>query len=90
MLKPVETVRFYITLLEPKLKDSYKQKKFYLRLHKSLYSLKQAPHEWFKEINKFLKSIRFSASDADLNLYIRREGNTFLLLYVNNMLLIRT
>src|SRR5204862_418681 len=32
-------------ILEPKLKDSYKRKKFYLRLHKSLYGLKQAPHD---------------------------------------------
>ena len=77
-------------ILEPKLKDSYKRKKFYLRLHKSLYGLKQAPHEWFEEIDKFLKSIGFSASDADPNLYIRREGNTFLLLYVDDMLLIGT
>ena len=77
-------------ILEPKLKDSYKRKKFYLRLHKSLYGLKQAPHEWFEEIDKFLKSIGFSASDADPNLYVRREGNTFLLLYVDDMLLIGT
>ena len=77
-------------ILEPKLKDSYKRKKFYLRLHKSLYGLKQAPHEWFEEIDKFLKSIGFSASDADPNLYVRQEGNTFLLLYVDDMLLIGT
>jgi len=70
-------------------RSSYKRKKFYLRLHKSLYGLKQAPHEWFEEIDKFLKSIGFSASDADPNLYVRREGNTFLLLYINNILLIR-
>src|SRR6266480_3168954 len=40
--------------------------------------------------DKFLKSIGFSASDADPNLYVRQEGNTFLLLYVDDMLLIRT
>ena len=77
-------------ILEPKLEYLYKRKKFYLKLHKSLYGLKQAPHEWFKEINKFLKSIGFTASDADPNLYVKQEGNTFLLLYVDDMLLIRT
>src|SRR5579871_3118313 len=77
-------------MLEPQLETSYKQKKFYLRLRKALYGLKQAPHEWFEEINKFLKSIKFEASDADPNLYVRREDNTFLLLYVDDMLLIGT
>lgn len=77
-------------IIEPDMKASYKRKKFYLRLHKSLYGLKQAPHEWFEEVDKFLKSIGFTASDADPNLYVRREGNTFLLLYVDDMLLIGT
>jgi len=77
-------------LLEPHLKASYNKHKFYLRLHKALYGLKQAPHEWFEEIDKFLKSIGFSASEADPNLYIKQEGNTFLLLYVDDMLLIGT
>jgi hypothetical protein len=74
--------------LEPETEALYKQKKFYLRLHKALYGLKQAPHEWFEEVDKFLKSIGFKASDADPNLYIKRSGSTYLLLYVDDMLLI--
>ena len=68
----------------------YKRKKFYLRLHKSLYGLKQAPHEWFEEVDQYLKSFGFKASDADPNLYPKRTRNSYLLVYVDDMLLIGT
>src|SRR5436189_2191398 len=77
-------------ILEPKLEASYQQKKFYLRLHKSLYGLKQATHEWFEEVDKHLKTIGFTASEADPNLYFKRSENLYLLLYVDDMLLIGT
>jgi len=57
----------------------------FLRLQKALYGLKQAPRLWHQAINSFLLSIEFHRSDADQNLYIRRDG-VLVLLYVDDML----
>jgi hypothetical protein len=57
-----------------------------LRLLKSLYGLKQAPRAWLLEVQAFFASIGFTASSADPNLFIR--GNTYVLLYVDDMLVI--
>ena len=57
-----------------------------LRLLKSLYGLKQAPRAWLLEVQAFFASIGFTASSADPNLFIR--GNTYVLLYVDDMLII--
>ena len=41
------------------------------RLNKALYGLKQAPRLWYKDIDGFLvKSLNFTQSNADPNLYI--------------------
>ena len=49
-----------------------------VKLKKALYGLKTAPRLWHKTINAFLLSLNFIQSEADPNLYIRRnksDGN---------------
>jgi hypothetical protein len=62
-------------------------RKYYLRLYKSLYGLKQASYEWYTEVDQYLASINFTKSKADPNLYIR-GSDTYLLLYVDNNIII--
>jgi hypothetical protein len=54
-----------------------------LLLRKSLYSLKQAPRQWFLCINARLRSIGFRSNCADPNLYLRYD--CIFLLYVNDI-----
>ena len=62
-----------------------------LRLRKSLYGLKQSPREWNKDIDSKLKELGFRQCDADPNLYIPTfENGCFLLLYVDDILLVGT
>ena len=39
-------------------------------LRKALYGLKQAPRVWYQDIDKFLKTLGFTSSASDPNLYI--------------------
>ena len=57
-----------------------------LQLLRLLYRLKQALQSWFQEVNSFFLSIRFKPLEADLNLFVHR--GVYILLYVNNMLVI--
>ena len=76
----------YFFKFELKLKTKYKWKKFYLKLNKTLYGLKQVMYEWFKKTDKYLKLIGFIALDITPNLYIRES--IFLLLYIDDILFI--
>jgi hypothetical protein len=40
------------------------------RLKKALYGLKQAPRAWYSRIDGYLKSLGFTKSDANPNLYL--------------------
>lgn len=40
-------------------------------LKKALYGLKQAPRAWYSRIDSYLKSLGFTKSDANSNLYLR-------------------
>ena len=44
-----------------------------VKLKKALYGLKTAPRLWHKTINAFLLSLESMQSEADPNLYIRRN-----------------
>ena len=60
------------------------------RLKESLYSLKQAPRQWYKKFDDFIQSINFSKSDEDHCLFtkIAQDGSpVFLIIYVDDMLL---
>lgn len=58
-------------------------------LSKSLYDLHQGPHAWFSRIVDFLRDIDFVATLSDSSLLVLHQGadTTFLLLYVDDMVL---
>jgi hypothetical protein len=61
------------------------------KLNKSLYGLKQASHEWNKNINSTLLTLGFKASKSDPCIYVQTEldGTKFyIVLYVDDLLLI--
>ncbi|KAK8937455.1 hypothetical protein KSP39_PZI012258 [Platanthera zijinensis] len=59
-------------------------------LRKSLYGLKQAPRAWYHRFASFVATIGFSHSKSDHSLFIFRHGHdiTYLLLYVDDIILI--
>jgi len=59
-------------------------------LKKSLYGLKQSPRQWYKRFDFYVHSIGFKRSEFDHCLYFQQHDNNcvFLLLYVDDMLLI--
>jgi hypothetical protein len=60
------------------------------RLKKSLYGLKQAPHAWYSWFTSFLLSLGFAEAKFDTSLFVfRRSSDTvYLLLYVDDIILI--
>ncbi|KAK4344143.1 hypothetical protein RND71_037237 [Anisodus tanguticus] len=58
-------------------------------LKKSLYELKQAPRAWYKRFADYVSSIGFSHSRSDNSLFIYRRGTflTYILLYVDDIIL---
>jgi hypothetical protein len=51
-----------------------------LRLHKPLYSLKQAGRQWKKKLDKTMAHLRFVKSNTDKCLYILHEKGQVILL----------
>ncbi|CAM8996792.1 unnamed protein product [Rhodiola kirilowii] len=60
-----------------------------LCLRRSLYGLKQAPRAWFEHFSSIVTDAGFTASDHDPTLFIHTStrGLTFLILYVDDMLI---
>ena len=61
------------------------------KLVKSLYGLKQAPHQWNKCFDQFMIKNGFVKSEFDLCVYMKKlkdGGYVYLLLYVDDMLLV--
>ena len=58
------------------------------QLQKSLYGLKQAPREWFQKLTGQLLKLGFQGSKTDTSLYYTLTGPIYLLIYVNDILLI--
>lgn len=58
------------------------------KLWKSLYSLKQAPRQWYMKFDEFVHEIEFSRFHADYCCYVKRYDNSFitLLLYIDDIL----
>ena len=60
-------------------------------LRKSLYGLRQSPRQWNQRFDAFMRSTGYSRSLKDSCLYFKRtreEERTYLLLYVDDMLII--
>lgn len=62
---------------------------FVCLLNKSLYGLKQAPCTWFLRFTSFLHSLGFLASKSDSSLFVYHKGSStaYLLLYVDDIIL---
>ncbi|XP_057425895.1 uncharacterized mitochondrial protein AtMg00810-like [Lotus japonicus] len=60
------------------------------RLRKSLYGLKQAPRAWYQRFADYVSTIGFRHSTSDHSLFIYRRGSdmAYLLLYVDDIILI--
>jgi len=60
------------------------------RLEKALYGLKQAPRAWHARLSSVLQTLGFIASAADSSLFIYRRSEvvTFLLVYVDDIIVI--
>jgi len=62
---------------------------FVCLLKKSLYGLKQAPRAWYSRMATYLLSLGFveAKSDTSLFVYLRRSDTTYLLLYIDDIIL---
>jgi hypothetical protein len=60
------------------------------RLKKSLYGLKQAPRAWYQRFADYVATIGFHHSTSDHSLFIYRQGSdmAYILLYVDDIILI--
>jgi hypothetical protein len=58
-------------------------------LSRSLYGLKQAPRAWYQRITAFLHQLGFRSTRSDASLFVYRQGDarTYLLLYVDEIIL---
>jgi len=63
---------------------------FVCRLNMSLYGLKQAPRAWYSRFATFLLSLGFVEAKTDTSLFVyqRRHDTAYLLLYVDDIVLI--
>ena len=59
-------------------------------LNRPLYGLKQAPRAWFSQFTSYLYTLDFQGSKADSSLFLLHRGaaTTYLLLYVDDIILI--
>jgi hypothetical protein len=62
---------------------------FVCQLNKSLYGLKQAPRAWFNRFATYLLSLDFVEAKSDTSLFVFQRGSdtTYLLLYVDDIVL---
>ena len=61
------------------------------KLKTSSYGLKQAPRQWYKKFNSFMVGHRYTRTNADHCVYVRKFPNgkfVILLLYVDDMLIV--
>ena len=60
------------------------------RLTKALYGLKQAPRAWHARLGSVLRALGFTPSTADTSLFLlqRPEVTMYLLVYVDDIILI--
>ena len=59
------------------------------KLHKAIYSLKQAPKTWYQELCVFLLQYGFlnSTADASLFIYANNSDIIYFLVYVDDLII---
>jgi hypothetical protein len=58
------------------------------KLIKALYGLRQAPRMWHFRLTKELESLGFTASSADPGLFVHGEKQVWLLVYVDDIIIV--
>ena len=56
--------------------------------HQALYGLKQAPRTWHARLNGVLTTAGFTPTDADASLYTHTTDEAFMLVYVDDILIL--
>jgi len=71
-----------------KVSPKKEKKNMVCRLRKNLYSLKQAPRQWYKKFESFIHKEGFQESNIDHCCFFKRYESSYiiLLLYVDDML----
>src|SRR5579859_8019846 len=64
-----------------------KEEDLVCRLRKSLYGLKQAPRVWNQKIRSFLKSIGFDQTYSDPCVYINRDTDIIIAMWVDDLII---
>jgi hypothetical protein len=65
-----------------------RNKRFFCKLKKSLYGLRQSPMQWYKKFDSFMVSLNFTRSKYDHCVYFKKLENgmfIILVLYVDDM-----
>jgi hypothetical protein len=57
------------------------------KLHKALYGLRRSPRLWYEELSRFLKTIGFTALEADPRVF-KHEDGSHILAYVDDLIFI--
>lgn len=58
------------------------------KMQRAIYGLQQAGRQWFAEINRTLKDIGLTPTNADPCVYVDKEELTFVLIYVDDILIV--
>ena len=58
------------------------------KLKRAIYGLRQAGRQWHAELDKTLKNIGLTPTNADPCVYVNQNGHTFVLVYVDDILII--
>ena len=58
------------------------------KLRRAIYGLRQAGRQWYAELDKTLRNIRLAPTNADPCVYVDRDRCTFVLVYVDDILII--
>ena len=57
-----------------------------LRLQRSIYGLKQSALSWWKALHESMKKLGFVPLSSDAGIFIRRQGSTYVIVYVDDSL----
>lgn len=70
------------------LPQGYTRDGYVVRLHKSLYGLRQAPRNWYLKCSSFIKSLGFTAAISDPCFFFKRSATgklIYIFLFVDDM-----
>ena len=76
-----------IYIKQPPCFEDEMQPHYVCKLRMSLYGLKQSPRMWHLKLHTYLEYIGFKRLQSEPNLYIRKEGNIFVIMgvYVDDL-----